>query len=85
MFQALSFGNNCPRFEKEFADLKKLPEIRRFNEDHKDLYNYISLNTGMDLIDPIYNTSTVYDQLLVEVMNAIKVLNIICGVIYLLR
>lgn len=75
----MSFGNNCPRFVKEFANLKNLPEIQRFNEDHEDLYNYIKLHTGMDLIDPIFNTSTIYDDLLVEVIYAIKILNIIGG------
>lgn len=66
-FQALSFGNNCPRFLKEFNSLKELPEIMKFNEIRLDFYNYLKENSGLNFDDPIYNSSSLYDQLLVEV------------------
>lgn len=66
--QALSFGNNCPKFLKEFNNLKNLPEIKHFNEIHYDLYNYLKEKTGMNFSNPIYDASNLYDSLLVEVI-----------------
>jgi len=63
---SLSFGNNCYRFKKEFNNLIHLPEIIRFNDDHQDLYNYIKQHSGMNLTDYIFDTSSLYDTLLVE-------------------
>jgi len=63
----LSFGYNCPRFEKEFSNLQNLPEIQRFNEDRQNLYNYLKENTGMNFTNLIDDTLTLYDILLVEV------------------
>jgi len=67
IFQSLSFGNNCPRFERDFNNLQNLPEIQRFNEDHQPLYNYLKENSGMNFTDLIDDTLTLYDLLLVEV------------------
>lgn len=63
----MSFGNNCPRFTRDFNNLQHLPEIQRFNEDHQNLYNYLKENSGMNLTDLIDDTLTLYDILLVEV------------------
>lgn len=76
----MSFGNNCPRFVKEFNGLKDLPEIQKFNENHQELYNYLREHTGLNLTDEIYGTSNIYDILLVEV---IRIYNNITYHVYL--
>lgn len=67
----LSFGDNCPRYKKEYNALLNSPEVQKFNEKHKDLYSYLKENSGMNFTDPIYQSSTLYDILLVEVINLI--------------
>jgi len=67
IFQSLSFGSNCPRFTRDLNNLQNLPEIQRFNEEHQPLYNYLKENSGLNFTDPIDDTLTLYDILLVEV------------------
>lgn len=67
----LSYGDNCPRYKKEYDALQNSLEIQKFNEKHKELYNYLKENSGMNFTDPIYDSSTLYDILLVEVINLI--------------
>lgn len=63
----MSFGDNCPRFLREYNNLENVPEIQRFNKEHQNLYNYLKENTGMNFTDLITDTSSIYDILLVEV------------------
>lgn len=63
----MSFGENCPRFKKEFGDVYNSQEIQQFNDNHTDVYNYIKENSGMNLTDLIYDSTSLYDILLVEV------------------
>lgn len=73
-FQSLTFGENCPRYKKEYDSLQNLPEIKRFNEKHRQLYDYLRKHTGMNFTtDAIDYSSTLYDNLLVEVMKIINV------------
>lgn len=65
--KSLSFGQNCPRYVKEYNNLQNFPEIKRFNKDHQQLYDYIRKHTGLNLTtNIIYKLSTLYDNLLVE-------------------
>lgn len=55
---------------KEYKNLKNLPEIKKFNNDHQELYNYIREHSGMKLAEKnIYEAGKLYDILLVEVKN----------------
>lgn len=52
---------------KEYNNLGHLPEIQRFNENNQHLYSILKENSGMNFTNPIVDSSTLYDILLVEV------------------
>lgn len=52
---------------KEYNNVRHLPEIQRFNEIHQATYKYLMEKSGMNFTNPIDDTSTLYDILLVEV------------------
>lgn len=64
----LTFEDNCPRYKREYEAVLNSPEIQQFNEKHKDLYNYLKEKSGMNFTNPIYDSLTLYDILLVEVI-----------------
>lgn len=69
MFQLLTFGESCPRYIKEIKSIHYLPTIQKFNVEHQELYSYLKENSGMNFTDPIYDSTFLYDVLLVEVIN----------------
>ncbi|XP_069703816.1 prostatic acid phosphatase-like [Periplaneta americana] len=66
MDQVLAGERPCPRYNAEMERVKSSPEMKRFNEEHAELYKYISEKSGAVVHDPesleyIYNTLFIED------------------------
>ncbi|XP_050438376.1 prostatic acid phosphatase-like isoform X2 [Adelges cooleyi] len=62
----LTYGDNCPRYRREFLKVLNSTEVRKFNKKHEELYSYIKKHTGMKMKNQIYDVQFLYDVLLVE-------------------
>jgi lysosomal acid phosphatase len=56
----------CARYDAELLRLKTSPEMRRYNEEHADLYRYTSEHSGSNIhdaesLDELYNTLFIED------------------------
>lgn len=54
----------CPKYDKEFKELKKSKAIMELNKKYKDLYTYLTLHSGFDVknvekVEKIYTTLTI--------------------------
>ncbi|KAJ4440008.1 hypothetical protein ANN_08139 [Periplaneta americana] len=66
LIEVLAGERPCPRYNAEMERVKSSPEMKRFNEEHAELYKYISEKSGAVVHDPesleyIYNTLFIED------------------------
>lgn len=60
-FQILAGKRSCAQYDAELLRVKTSPEVRRYNEEHADLYKYTSEHSGNKIHDAeslefLYNT-----------------------------
>ncbi|XP_012268558.2 prostatic acid phosphatase [Athalia rosae] len=61
----LAGKKECPRYNLELKKVVNSPEMREINERNKDLYEYVTKNSG-NLITSILDIERVYDTLFIE-------------------
>lgn len=52
LFQILAGKRPCASYDAELLRVKTSPEMRRYNEEHADLYRYTSEQSGSNIHDP---------------------------------
>ncbi|XP_015510724.1 prostatic acid phosphatase isoform X1 [Neodiprion lecontei] len=63
----LTCRNYCPKYEKELRNVMNSPEVRKIDDDNKELYDYLRKNTGY-LVQSVNDVATIYDTLHIQVL-----------------
>ena len=61
----------CPAYETLVKELESSQEIRKILEDNKDLFAYVSKNTGQN-VTTLTELEYLYDTLFIEVISLKK-------------
>ncbi|KAK3925694.1 Lysosomal acid phosphatase [Frankliniella fusca] len=61
----LAMKKPCPRYDAEFAKARNLPEIKKLEKDHQDLFNYLTFHTGSE-VRTIENAEYIHSTLFIE-------------------
>ncbi|KAK2727676.1 prostatic acid phosphatase-like [Artemia franciscana] len=61
----LSPESFCPRYNQMLIELDNLPEIKRFNEEHMELYRYLTEQSGKQ-VNNARDAEYIYDTLFIE-------------------
>ena len=62
----LAMKKYCPRYNYELEKVKSSPEMKRIDEDNKELYSYLTQYSGRK-IDSLENLESLYITLYIEV------------------
>ncbi|CAL7933681.1 unnamed protein product [Xylocopa violacea] len=57
---------SCPTYVKELKRIKNSAMLHALLTNYWDLFEYISRNTGLDMSDPLFTTSTLYHFLVTQ-------------------
>ncbi|RWS05022.1 lysosomal acid phosphatase-like protein, partial [Dinothrombium tinctorium] len=67
----LNPSSHCPTAEKESRRVRSSPEVLNFQESYKDLFDYLTLNTGRNVTD-MFIAEQIHDCLLIEKENGFE-------------
>ena len=62
----MNFVADCPRYKLLLQEVLESTYIKNLNENHKELYDYLTLHTGRAVLD-FQAVAEIFDTLFVEV------------------
>ena len=62
----MNVNPSCSRMQEEVRVMESLPEVKKFMEEKRNLFNQLSLFSGTPMVS-LMDVSLLYDSFLVEV------------------